>query len=779
MTAGWLRPVARGRRPGALPAIVAAAVIAVAGLGLSALAPTPTLAAPIKGPQITSILRADVPAQTVIGSKIAITAHLTTSAGAPIANAPVHVYLGPTLLPRADRTDGTGTVTLTIRATDLPAAGPVAVALRYLGTGTYRPSSLTATMAVQPATVRVATVPAVAGTHITLGSVVAATDTNGIATFKVPRVGAYSLTPGLDAPDATTRISFDRWGDGVTGRNRQLTVAGDVDLALGLVVAYHVGLSFVDPEGAAVDPSRIDSVTLVGSNGQSQTVTNYADIWLTAASSTAQQNGLAAVGNVYRIAEVSIAGSNVVNVGQQIWQPTPNGHLVVQVLLYSLTVTTSDALFGSAVQGPLDLVYPDGTVRTSQMGPSGSLSFDGLARGRYTLKLHASGLTAPTPVALSRSQQANMRIITTLDLAVGLGAGILAVVVLLLLGRRRQLAALLTRRPGRPAHPVGNGGQIAPASARPVESGSGSVGPVTNGTSALAGFATATALSHEGSRTIERSIAGVRRWATGPDESTAALRHAHPDPTLPDAPVRAMPEPAMATPEPAMAAALTTTPVAVDTAAVAGPREPDVAVAAAPPATDAVPPATAVVASVDVPTPPAVIASPRGRPSSDAGPRPASPPIRVGAADRARVLAVIESLAAANERLAEAAAELDAALRASRDRAADAATRMAASQIEEAWTLLHDGLTGPKSITDFAWEVEPFYERARDAAASALERPGDPVQWIRERELAEVLRMLPAVDARVAEIRRALDRAARRSRAGSAPGDHASSFGAG
>lgn len=800
----------------------------LAAAALWMLAPAVTVAAPISGPAITAVLRADVPARVVIGSKVSFAVHLTTSGGAPIGNAPVRLYLGSSLLPRADRTDGTGSVTVTIRNTDLPAAETVQVGLRYAGSGTYKAASLNATMVVAPATVRVATVPMVVGTHISLGTLQAATDASGVATFQVAKVGAYALAPQFDAPNAMTRISFDRWGDGVPGRDRQLTVSGDQDLALGLIVAYRGSLAFQDPEGHPVPPSRIDSVTLVGSNGQTQTVTDYTDVWLTAASSAVQSGELAAVSNVYRIAQVTIAGSNVVNAGQQTWQPTPNGNRVVEVLLYSLTVDTQDALLGSAVQGKLDLIFPDGTIRTSTIGSNGSLSFDGLARGQYTLKLHASGLTAPTPVALSRSQTATLRIISVLDLAIGLGLLILGVVLLLVLGRRRQMAALLggparlgqAIRAGRSADRLASASPSAWSLARaPVRLG------IERRTRAAAGRLAI--VTREGSDTVGRGVARARQWLSGPEVPTGA-DHAHPltsdavrsrraatspaaastttEGRLTEADVESRPKarrrsardtppgkpalppgkPALPPQEPAlppstepMHASVSVEPTgSADPSPRTGPFT-LVADSLGPAAAAGSTAAAATGTSIPTPTATSVEVGWAAEPAASiatnghvsvppVGPPPPTPAIRVAAADRGRVLAAITDLGAANERVADEAIALEAALRASRDRAAAEATQVVARQLDRAWSLLHTDLTRPKGIADFAWEVEPFYERARDAAAAALANAGDPAQWIAERQLLEVLRVLPAIDARTGAIRRDLDRAERRAGARSA-----------
>ena len=99
-----------------------------------------------------------------------------------------------------------------------------------------------------------------------------------------------------------------------------------------------------------------------------------------------------------------MAGTNVVNQGQQAFSPSINGVWTINLLLYDLVVHTEDALTGSGLTGNAELVFPDSSSKTLPLAADGSVHFDGLPRGSYSVKLTTSGITPPTPIALSRSQ---------------------------------------------------------------------------------------------------------------------------------------------------------------------------------------------------------------------------------------------------------------------------------------------------------------------------------------------------------------------------------------
>lgn len=409
-------------------------------LAIGAVAASPVAAAeppvPVT-PTVITVIQA--PTSVVVGSKVSLEVRVTTPDGTPVADARVLLTLDGTLL-RGDRSDQNGLVKLDIRDTEITRAHTASLHFSYAGDRTHGASSVTRSLVVAAASLKVVTVPAVPGMQFRLGSTTVTSGKDGVATILVPVTGSYLLTPSFDlGPGATSRVSFLRWQDGIFTPARNVHVTGDTVLVLGLRVAVQASIQMVDEDGQVIAPASIDSMSLSSSDGQTVTLTSFADLWWIAASATSRPEGLASVATVYRVNDVMIAGTNVVNQGQTTWIPTAGSTLKVPVLLFALTVSTRDAFFGGALQGPLELIYPDASVARATVGPSGDVDFGTLPRGQYTLIFHTQGLSPPTPVALSRSQTALIRIVTYLDLAVTGAVLLLLAVLLVVLGRRHQL----------------------------------------------------------------------------------------------------------------------------------------------------------------------------------------------------------------------------------------------------------------------------------------------------------------------------------------------------
>jgi hypothetical protein len=260
----------------------------------------------------------------------------------------------------------------------------------------------------------------------------------------IDKVGAIPLEAHLDlVPDQQTRVSFIRWGDQVYDAKRAITVRGDATFVLGLRTAYRASVRFVDQDGTALDPATISRARFTSSTGGELVLTSFTDAWWEAGTAVSRTGGLQPSTTLWRLSEVEMAGTNVVNQGQQAFTPTINGTWTVNLLLFDLVVHTRDAITGSSLHGTAELVFPDSTSRTSPIGSDGSARFGGLPRGSYVVKLKTDGIAPTTPIALSRSQEATIRIISTFDIGLAVGLLLLSLLALLWIGRRRQLRWLM------------------------------------------------------------------------------------------------------------------------------------------------------------------------------------------------------------------------------------------------------------------------------------------------------------------------------------------------
>ena len=204
----------------------------------------------------------------------------------------------------------------------------------------------------------------------------------------------------------------------------------------------------MDLDNQPVDPTIVSQAQFSTGSGTDDVFLNSQtgakDVWWTAASAVRFSTQLNASPTTYRALSVNIHGAEVVNRGQQAWTPTENGVWTIQLLLYSMTVQTRDAIFGTPVSGPLKLTYPDGVAVEQRVDSAGKITFTDLPRGQYQLALGSVAYSPPTPVALSKVQDSTLRVITYLD--VGLVVGLLVLISALAIARWVILSRRLRRQ---------------------------------------------------------------------------------------------------------------------------------------------------------------------------------------------------------------------------------------------------------------------------------------------------------------------------------------------
>ena len=422
-----LRSLAKRAAPIGLPLLLGAIVIGVTPGPGRAAAPAPTAVA------------IELPASATIGQEIMVKARLTSN-GAPVTSRLLELLLdGKTL--RTASVDSNGSALLPIRTGELVKAHQATVTVYFSGGPALAPAAGSAVLNVLPARLTIRTVPAIDGIPIDVGTLKATTANGGVAVFSIPKLGTYRANADIAALSTPAlRADFVRWGDNIYTPDRDVLIAGDTELDLGLHTAVQGSFRFVSQDGTLIDPAKIQSVTLTSTSGSQLVLTQYVGVWLEAGSAVKRLDALAESPRSWRVLDVEMSGTNVVNRGQQRVDPAPNATWTVTVLLFDLQVQGRDALFGNSLGGRLELVYPDNTTRIVELnGSNGPVDFLQLPRGNYTLRLSGAGLGAPTPIVLSQTQTATIRVVTFLDIGV-FGALVLAAIAAVLwIGRRDQV----------------------------------------------------------------------------------------------------------------------------------------------------------------------------------------------------------------------------------------------------------------------------------------------------------------------------------------------------
>jgi hypothetical protein len=137
----------------------------------------------------------------------------------------------------------------------------------------------------------------------------------------------------------------------------------------------------------------------------------------------------------YRIQSVMIGGNNVVNRAQQAFTPLTRRTMKVRVLFYSAKISASDRLFGFGIGSGIKLVFPDGAVQNVSFGNGHKLLLSALPRGNYRVSVHSWGLSAAQPLAITRDQVVELKVLSYLDIIVLITSVITIGVGLVVVGR--------------------------------------------------------------------------------------------------------------------------------------------------------------------------------------------------------------------------------------------------------------------------------------------------------------------------------------------------------
>ena len=416
----------------------------VGGPGISPVQPTidPRILRVLKSGTIINLVQ---PQATGPGSPFSLSGTLRDWSGGAVPNAGITFTLNGSYLGQT-RTDNTGSFQQ--KFTKPLDAGIYTITASFNGTHLLDASSAATTLTVSPTDVVVQTVPPIAGVTFQLNGQQFVTGADGSASIKVSQAGTYKLEALVSLyNDPTQKIEFGRWLDDNFQPFTNITVPTTKVIPVGLNIFNMVGEQFVDLDGLPVDTKRISQFTIRSEQGDTYVFGDGTPRWIYASRITRQANGLVITKLLYSVINVKLDGSNVVNESQQQFYAEPSDTWKISLLLYSLQIKVSDGLFGSTVGKSVNLLFPDGQVNNYPLNPNGAVEIHGLARGNYTIQVvGAQGLGNRMPVALSRNQAANIKVLTYMDLGIVGTLGFVFALALLIYGRRGILMTNLRKR---------------------------------------------------------------------------------------------------------------------------------------------------------------------------------------------------------------------------------------------------------------------------------------------------------------------------------------------
>ncbi|HEX6759720.1 MAG TPA: hypothetical protein VF086_15120 [Propionibacteriaceae bacterium] len=254
------------------------------------------------------------------------------------------------------------------------------------------------------------TLPKVPKFPITLDDETVFTDSSGKAQFET-----------RDRQSLTDRVTYNTQKMELDGRkvrveaSRLYGASGQPVIAMNIF--WPVRFSFVDVNGAPVDVSRIESVELKSTTGETRQAAATDAVWLQG-SRVVTLNGPQNKEIQWTVQAVEYASSNVVNSAQQRFEPAKTQRVEIELLFFRSRVTVRDAFFGFGVGDAVLLTAPDGRVDRFPLGENSAVDLPSLPRGDYSIVVDGPGPRMPRPVAISRDQILDLKFYSWLDIGI-------------------------------------------------------------------------------------------------------------------------------------------------------------------------------------------------------------------------------------------------------------------------------------------------------------------------------------------------------------------------
>ena len=368
-----------------------------------------------------------------VGEELSFVARLMADEE-PLLNQLVRFYLDGTLR-YGTKTDSEGKAVLRLPRNLV--FGSHTISATFRGTDNLLTSSGALPITLSPKRFEVRTVPPLPNVSIMVGQQRIQTDAKGIARLLIEKSGPVSVTVmPYESPDPNVRAQFIRWSDEVVSATRRINIVNGAVVQIGFEVSYPILPNFVEEDSRRdVNMKRLSNIILVNNIGEAVSLTGSAQ-WLKANRIIRHDDALATATLSYQLRNVTVDGTNVVNEGQQRFKVQRNARWTVKLQMHDLAIATRDALFGFPVGNGVRVNYPKGQWQDVALDTNGRMRIESLSRGSYTVTVQGGFvIRTPTPIALSRSQNLDLPVISYLDISIVGGALATVALFVLLVGR--------------------------------------------------------------------------------------------------------------------------------------------------------------------------------------------------------------------------------------------------------------------------------------------------------------------------------------------------------
>ena len=247
---------------------------------------------------------------------------------------------------------------------------------------------------------------------------------------------------------------FDGWfGKPLLGRR-----AGDGIVWASFRQRSRVSFSFKNLSGTPVPRSSLGVLTAKGSTGAVVDLPPDQDrLWLDSSRVVRFSTGLVSKDILWSVQSVDKNGNNLVNRGGIRFQPRRTPAVLIPLLLYPLKLTVRDTILQRPVGDKVTITFPNGEATIAELDEDGHVDVGLLGRGTYLLRGDGPGVAIAfdQPVAMSRPQDAELGIVSLMDLAL-FGGFWLIVAVGLVAGGRHIHQRRLAREAATPAMDAGD-----------------------------------------------------------------------------------------------------------------------------------------------------------------------------------------------------------------------------------------------------------------------------------------------------------------------------------